>query len=104
MATHTLALSLTEFVLNLLGGAGNAGMTSAEIRQVSAEHEHHGSVSGALSRLHDSGAVALLMDKRGRSHIYVLPAFINGRPTLPRREVKKCCPICDQTLVCPTGH
>jgi hypothetical protein len=104
MSSNALALSLTEFVLNTLGGAGFAGMTSAEIRTVSAEHEHHGSVSGTLSRLHDEGAVALLEEKRGRGHIYVLPRFTNGRPTLARREVKKCCPVCDQTLVCPSGH
>lgn len=44
---------------------------------------HHGTASGALSNLHKAGTIVRLMQRRGRSKVYVLPRFVNSRPSEP---------------------
>ena len=42
---------------------------------------HHGQASGVLSTLHKAGLVARLQERRDRCAIYVLPEWVDGRPT-----------------------
>jgi len=68
-------------VLALVRAAERRGLTSVEASHALAMH--HGITSGALSRLHEAGAVALLTERRGTHRTYVLPGFIDGRATAP---------------------
>lgn len=65
---------------------GRSGATVAEVRD--ATGLHHGRASSALSILHMDGALALLMERRNRSRVYVLPRFVDDRPTTARRRNK----------------
>ena len=56
-------------VLNYLDGAGASGATWVTTGQ--ALSLHHGQVSGALSNLHQAGAVFMLRKRHNRSHPYV---------------------------------
>lgn len=42
---------------------------------------HHGTVSGGLSVLHKAGIIARLVERRGKSKVYVLPQYVQGRMT-----------------------
>lgn len=42
---------------------------------------HHGTVSGALTNLHQAGHAARLTEKRLRRKVYVLPSYVGGRAT-----------------------
>ena len=66
-------------VLALLGTAEDRGLTWAELADLGGWH--HGQASGALSALHKSGLVAMLTDRRQRSHVYVLPRYVGDRET-----------------------
>lgn len=48
----------------------------------------HGRVSAALSNLHERDLVALLKERRGHCGVYVLPRWVQDRPTTPRRRNK----------------
>ena len=50
---------------------------------------HHGRVSGALSVLHKVGKLARLTETRDKCKVYVLPEYVNGRPTEPHGVVHK---------------
>ena len=63
----------------LLEEAGSHGMTWSELAGLA--QWHHGTASGALSALHKAGVIARLAERRGRSAVYVLPKFVNGRET-----------------------
>lgn len=65
--------------LAALKHAGADGLTWNEL--AAANDWHHGQASGALSTLHKAGLIARLSASRNRSKIYVLPIFVNGRPT-----------------------
>lgn len=67
-----------RYVLILARQAGERGITVADIRDASL---HHGRVSGALSVLHKVGKLSRLTEVRGRCKVYVLPEFVNDRPT-----------------------
>jgi hypothetical protein len=67
-----------RYVLILAGRAKERGITVAELRDASL---HHGRVSGALSVLHKVGKLARLTEVRGKCKVYVLPEFVNDRPT-----------------------
>lgn len=75
-----------RYILILAGRAGERGITVAELRDASL---HHGRVSGALSVLHKVGKLSRLTEVRGRCKVYVLPEFVNGRPTEPHGVVHK---------------
>jgi len=76
-------------VLALVSRAGKAGLTWHETSALlEAEHgkaAHHGTSSGTLSLLHKSGHVVMLAEKRGKSHVYVVPTEVHDRDTRPRR-------------------
>ena len=67
-----------RYILILATRAKERGITVAELRDASL---HHGRVSGALSVLHKVGKLARLTEVRGRCKVYVLPEYVNGRPT-----------------------
>jgi len=75
-----------RYVLILAERARERGITVAELRDASL---HHGRVSGALSVLHKVGKLARLTESRGRCKVYVLPDYVNGRPTEPHGVVHK---------------
>jgi hypothetical protein len=68
-------------VLSALAAAWTTGLTWAELANLTGWH--HGQASGALSTLHRSGLVAMLTERRQRSHVYVLPTYVGDRPTQP---------------------
>lgn len=65
--------------LRRLRDAGPDGMTWHDLAD--ALGWHHGQASGVLSVLHRSGLIARLAASRNRCKIYVLPMFVDGRPT-----------------------
>jgi len=65
--------------VRLVRWKGKEGLTWLQLAQITGMH--HGSASGALSRLHRAGQIARLTEKRGRSAIYVLPEHVQGRET-----------------------
>lgn len=69
----------------LLLAAGERGETSAILGATLGRG--HGQVSGALSTMHKNGHVAMLAEIRDGQHVYVLPQFVAGRATEPRRNV-----------------
>lgn len=69
-------------ILGLLAEAGPVGMTWKEVSDKTGQH--HGQVSGALSSMHKNGlVVALKLDRRNGSGVYVLPEHVIGRITRP---------------------
>lgn len=73
----TLADRQARYVV-LLSEAGVLGLTWAEIATKTGDH--HGQVSGALSAMHRMSRVAVLKDeRRGKSGVYVLPQYVQGR-------------------------
>jgi hypothetical protein len=70
--------------LDWLNHVGAWGSTWAEFAD--AAGIHHGTASGALSVLDQAGKVVLLAERRGKSHVYVLPAYQEGRPLAWRRR------------------
>jgi hypothetical protein len=64
-----------------LAEAGPYGLTWAELARTYGWH--HGQASAALSDAHKAGRIACLRDKRGLSHIYVLPEHVGDTPTRP---------------------
>jgi hypothetical protein len=56
----------------------------------------HGTASGVLSNLHKAGRLDRLSVKRGKSKVYVMPQFVNGRITEMhgRKPVVHECPDC----------
>jgi hypothetical protein len=83
---HGTASKRQRYVLILAGRAKERGVTVAELRDASL---HHGRVSGALSVLHKVGKLARLKETRGKCSIYVLPEYVNGRPTSPHGVIHK---------------
>jgi len=70
-----------EKVFAMVSGWGATGMTWKDVAEVL--HLHHGSASGALSRLHKEGRLARLSHTREACHVYVVPEYVLGRPTQP---------------------
>jgi hypothetical protein len=66
-------------VLSVLSAAEADGATWHDIAVI--RNWHHGQASGALSVLHKEGLVARLKQRRGKSAVYVLPEYVNGRET-----------------------
>jgi hypothetical protein len=75
-----------RYILILAHRAGAKGVTVAEIRD---QNLHHGRISGALSALHKVGKLARLSEVRGRCKVYVLPEYVEGRPTEKHGVVHK---------------
>jgi hypothetical protein len=75
-----------RFILIMADRAKERGITVAEVRD---QALHHGRVSGALSVLHKAGKLARLHETRNRCKVYVLPEYVNGRPTEAHGVVHK---------------
>jgi hypothetical protein len=71
-------------VLLLLARAGAPGLTWFELAEI--RGWHHGQASGALSVLHKVGRISRLAERRGDSHVYVLPNYVLGRDESPYRN------------------
>ena len=69
-------------ILRCLQIRGERGATWNEL--AAALDLHHGQVTGSLSSLHKDGQISRLTERRGRSSIYVLPEFEDGRKTAPQ--------------------
>jgi hypothetical protein len=75
-------------ILQILAERGPIGATSAEIEVLTGEH--HGKVSGALSSMHKGDAVvALKLDRRNGSGVYVLHAHVLGRIVRPFKSIEQ---------------
>lgn len=83
---HGTASKRQRFILILAGRAKERGITVAELRDASL---HHGRVSGALSVLHKVGKLARLTEVRDKCKVYVLPEYVNDRPTEPHGVIHK---------------
>lgn len=70
--------------LDFLARAGSTGATWQELSDASGWH--HGVASSVLSVLHKEGLVTRLRERRARCSVYVMPDFVNGRPTEGRRR------------------
>jgi hypothetical protein len=75
-------------MLHLVDGQGRIGLTVAEARRLVPD-EHHGSISGALSNLHQKGLIVRLKERRDRCQVYVLPEFAFTRETVPHGRNKQ---------------
>ena len=79
-ATSGIASIRQRYVLINAVNAAERGVTVAELRD---SRLHHGRVSGALSVLHKEGRLSRLTETRDRCKVYVLPDYVDGRPTEP---------------------
>lgn len=91
-ASHDRALAETESTaarrqaatMRALQIAGPIGLTWFELADGSGWH--HGQASSVLSVLHKEGRISRLKLRRGRSSVYVLHGYVNGREiALPGR-------------------
>lgn len=85
-AINGTASKRQRYILILAERAKERGITVAELRDTNL---HHGRVSGALSVLHKVGKLSRLSEVRGRCKVYVLPEYVNDRPTEPHGVVHK---------------
>ena len=67
--------------------AGYDGLTWHELAEL--HGWHHGQASGVLSVLHKADLVVRLKERRGKSAVYVVPAYVKGRE-ISERKVKTC--------------
>lgn len=70
---------LQQDIMERLATLGVTGVTWSELGEELSLH--HGTVSGGLSVLHKAGKIARLVERRGKSKIYVLPQYTQGRMT-----------------------
>lgn len=71
----------------LVSASRRGGMTVAELRTIT--QWHHGAASSALSNLHRQGRLARLVQQRDGCGVYVTPANVWGRDTVPHRSWPK---------------
>jgi DNA-binding MarR family transcriptional regulator len=72
--------------LNHVRAQGERGLTWFELAEIT--NWHHGTASGQLSVLDKVGLIRRLKEKRGRSSVYVLAQYANGRELAKRRQSK----------------
>lgn len=77
----TLAQSLA---LNHVRAQGERGLTWFELAEIM--NWHHGTASGQLSVLDKGGVITRLKEKRGKSSVYVLNKYVNGRESAKPRK------------------
>ena len=80
-ATSGTASKRQRDILDHLGRFDTAGATWAEV--AAALNLHHGQASASLSALHQAGRIERLVERRGRSQIYVLPQYVDHREVAP---------------------
>jgi len=82
-----------------LGHLGEYGMTVPEARILI--NDHHGTISGVMTRLHQKGKIVRLAETRVnprsglRAHICVASQHVAGRATLLSVRVRPVCPNCN---------
>lgn len=93
-------------IRQLLAAAGPTGMTVVELRADRYGLGHHGSVSQALSVMHQEGMIAALKhDRRAGAGVYVLPEYVMGRIVRPfvsnadRRERRTTLSVSERVLI-----
>lgn len=69
-------------ILMAVASKEERGATVAELRMMF-PHNHHGSISSALTNLHRDGRLVRLQETRERCKVYVIPDCWNGRPFEP---------------------
>ena len=67
---------------HVLFEAGERGLTWREYSELTGTH--HGSASGALSKMNSRGQAVRLVERRGDNAIYVHKDFVGDRPTIAR--------------------
>ena len=72
--------------LNHVRAQGERGLTWFELAEIM--NWHHGTASGQLSVLDKVGLLRRLKEKRGRSSVYVLAQYVNGREIAKRKQGK----------------
>ena len=75
-----------SLTLNHVRAQGERGLTWFELAEIM--NWHHGTASGQLSVLDKVGLIRRLKEKRGRSSVYVLAQYVNGRELAKRRQKK----------------
>lgn len=75
-------------VLDAAAAAGLPGVTIKDLR-LEFPDEHHGTLSGALTALHQEGRLARLSTQRDRCSLYVLPINVLDRETLDPAKPKR---------------
>lgn len=75
-----------SLALNHVRAQGERGLTWFELSEIT--NWHHGTASGQLSVLDKVGLIRRLKEKRGRSSVYVLAQFVNGRELAKRKQRK----------------
>ena len=81
------ATSLNQsLTLNHVRHQGERGLTWFELAEIM--NWHHGTASGQLSVLDKVGLIRRLKEKRGRSSVYVLSQYVNGRELAKRKQRK----------------
>jgi DNA-binding MarR family transcriptional regulator len=81
------ATSLNQsLTLNHVRHQGERGLTWFELSEIT--NWHHGTASGQLSVLDKVGLIRRLKEKRGRSSVYVLSQYVNGRELAKRKQRK----------------
>jgi hypothetical protein len=79
-ADHTTLTGHRDIsTLAMLHGVAEIGVTWGELAD--AQGLHHGEASAVLSRLHQVGRIVRLSERRGKSQVYVLPEYVDGRAT-----------------------
>jgi len=72
--------------LNHVRAQGERGLTWFELAEIM--NWHHGTASGQLSVLDKVGLLRRLKEKRGRSSVYVVAQYVNGRELAKRTQSK----------------
>lgn len=74
-----------KYVVIMAQQAGARGITVAELREKTGGL-HHGRVSSATTKMHIAGKLVRLVERRGHSHVYVVPEFVGDRDVQPYRQ------------------
>lgn len=74
-----------KYVVIMAQQAGTRGITVAELREKTGGL-HHGRVSSATTKMHIAGKLVRLAERRGNSHVYVAPEFVDDRDVRPYRQ------------------
>lgn len=71
-----------RLVLILAAQAGPKGITVRDVRDDKTSL-HHGRISSALTKHHIAGRLVALYERRDHCGVYVLPEYVNERPSRP---------------------
>jgi len=89
-------LNNQQKALHLLKHMGKLGLTWKELAQETGWH--HGTASGVLSVLHQSGAIVRLYSARNRCKIYVHQDFKDDVKYVVYKKPERFCPHCGNNI------